>query len=51
MAAREEHFYWKEIVGTLIWVGLLIWLFQPGNIEGCRDWIEEKREEISRNQS
>ena len=41
----EEGFYWKEIIGTLIWIALLVWLFQLDGLERCQQWWEQFKEE------
>lgn len=40
MAARDESYYWKEIVGAAIWIALLVWLFRADGLEKSREWLE-----------
>ena len=40
MAARDESYYWKEIVGAAIWITLLVWLFRADGLEKSHEWLE-----------
>ncbi|MEX2579932.1 MAG: hypothetical protein WD342_12815 [Verrucomicrobiales bacterium] len=36
MAARDEGYYLKEIIGTAIWIAVLVFVFRDGGLEQCR---------------
>lgn len=38
--ARDEGYYWKEIVGAALWVALAIWLLRGDGLDLLREWTE-----------
>lgn len=36
-----NHFYWKEIVGTILWISLIYFLVGADGWNHCKGWLEQ----------
>lgn len=40
MTDGSNRFYWKEIVGTILWIGLIYFLLQEEGWNQLREWLK-----------